>query len=449
MTLESKPLFGKLISRSAMGVALAFGVVAGGMVVAEPAMAQKKSKESKGGQIKLSPDFQKVAAPFQQSVEAAKARSDVAGAKGNPAALGTALTAEKAQLEQVFAAASTPEDKYMAGSLAVGLGSLAEDANIQRRGLSSMIESGAAPAADLPRLQFFNGQLAYVAKDYAAARTALQAAVTGGFRDNDAEVLLAEAYIGDNQVPQGLTLLKQAIDQRSASGAPAPESWYRRGLGAAYNAKLPDKAAEFSAGLVKAYPSTQNWAGAIAVVRELGKYQSQETLDLMRLMGRTNSYSEERDYIEHIEAADPRRLPGESMKVIEAGLAAGKLKSGDPFITEGRATASGRVAADRASLPALERDARLASATGATVQGAADAFLSYGEPAKAEELYVIAMGKPGVDTARIQTRMGIAQADQGKYAAAQQTLAKVTGPRKPVAMLWEIYASQKAGTPAS
>lgn len=446
MTLESKPLLGKLISRSAMGVALAFGVVAGGMVVAEPAMAQKKAKG--GGQIKLSPEFQKVAAPFQQAIETAKARSDVAGAKGNPAALGTALTAEKAQLEPVFAAATTPEDKYMAGSLAVGLGSLAEDPNIQRRGLSSMIESGAAPAADLPRLQFFHGQLSYVAKDYAAARTSLQAAVTGGFKENDAEVLLAEAYIGDNQVAQGLTLLKQAIDQRSASGTAAPESWYRRGLGAAYNAKLPDKVAEFSSGLVKAYPSTQNWAGAIAVVREVGKYQSQETLDLMRLMDRTKSYTEERDYIEYIEAADPRRLPGESMKVIEAGLAAGKLKAGDVFVTEARTTASGRVAADRASLPSLEREARAASATGATVQGAADALLSYGEPAKAEELYTIALSKPGVDAARVQTRLGIAQADQGKYAAAQQTLAKVTGPRKSIAQLWEIYASQKAGTPA-
>ena len=445
MTLGSKPLLGKLISRSAMGVALAFGVVAGGMVVAEPAMAQKKAK---AGQIKISPDFQKVAAPFQQAVETAKTRSDVAGAKGNPAALGSALTAEKAQLDQLFAAATTPEDKYMAGSLAVGLGSLAEDPNIQRRGLTAMIESGVAPAADLPRLQFFHGQLSYVAKDYAAARTSLQAAVTGGFKDNDAEVLLAEAYIGDNQVPQGLTLLKQAIDQHSASGTAAPESWYRRGLGAAYNAKLTDKAAEFSAGLVKAYPSTQNWAGAIAVVREVGKYQSQETLDLMRLMDRTKSYTEERDYIEHIEAADPRRLPGESMKVIEAGLAAGKLKSGDPFIAEARTTASGRVSADRASLPSLEREARAGSATGATVQGAADAFLSYGEPAKAEELYTIALTKSGVDAARIQTRLGIAQADQGKYAAAQQTLAKVNGPRKPIAQLWEIYASQKAGTPA-
>lgn len=441
MTLGTKPTLGKRISRSAMGAALAFGMVAGSVMIAHPAMAQKK----KGGQLKISSDFQKVAAPFQQAVESAKSRSDVVAAKGNPTALAAALSSEKGQLDQVFAAATTPEDKYMAGSLAVGLGSLAEDPNIQRRGLDSMIQSGVAPAADLPKFQFFHGQLSYAAKDYAAARTSLQAAVSGGYRENDVEALLAEAYIADNQVAQGLTMLNQAIDQRAASGTPAPASWYRRGLGAAYKAQLPAQAAEFSAGLVKAYPTTENWAGAISVVRELGKFPAQETLDLMRLMGRTNSYIEERDYVEHIQAADPRRLPGEALKVVEAGLAAGKLQSGDVFVAEARTTASGRVSADKASLPGLERDARAANATGATVSGAGDAFLSYGEPAKAEEFYTIALGKPGVDTARVQTRLGIAQADQGKYAAAAQTLAKVTGPRKPIAQLWEIYASQKAG----
>lgn len=441
MTLGRKPKLGKLISRSAMGIALAFGMVAASVMVAEPAMAQKK----KGGQIKLSPAFQQAAAPLSQAIEAAKKRPDVASAKGNPAALGTALSAEKGQLDQVFAAASTPEDKYTAGQLAVGLGSLAEDPNIQRRGITAMVESGLAPAEDLPRLQFFQGQLAYAAKDYTAARTSLQAAVSAGYRENDAEALLAEAYIADNQVAQGLTILKQAIDQRNASGSPAPANWYRRGLGAAYKAQLPDKAAEFSAGLVKAYPTKENWAGAIAVVREVGKYPAQETLDLMRLMARTDSYMEERDYVEHIEAADPRRLPGEVIKVIDAGLAAGKLRANDTFVSEARSNASGRVTADRASLPGLERDARAANATGATVSGAADALLSYGEPAKAEELYKIALGKPGVDAARAQTRLGIAQVEQGKFAEAQQALAKVSGPRKPIAQLWEIYASQKAG----
>jgi Flp pilus assembly protein TadD len=50
-----------------------------------------------------------------------------------------------------------------------------------------------------------------------------------------------------------------------------------------------------------------------------------------------------------------------------------------------------------------------------------------------------------VDTARVLTRLGIAQSDQGKAAEAQATFAKVQGPRKPMAQLWSAYAAQKAG----
>lgn len=441
MVSGNKPTFTRMMSRSALGLALAFGVVAGGATTAEPAFAQKK-----GGSVKLSPAFQKIAAPLNQAIEAAKAKPEVTAAKGNPATLGTALSAEKGQLDQAFSAASSADDKFIAGQLAVQLGSLAEDAQLQRRGLQSMIDSGRPDAAEAAKYQFFVGQLAYQAKDYAAARTALQAAIQGGYREGDPEALLAESYINDNQAQQGLTILKQAIDARKAAGKPAPASWYRRGLGAAYKAQLPDQAAAFSVALVEAYPSTENWGGAITVVREIGKFPAQETLDLMRLMSRTNSFAEERDYIEYIQAVDPRRLPGEAQKVVDAGISAGKLKAADPFVVEAKQIAGQRVAQDRASLASLERDARAGSATGATVSGAADAFLSYGEAAKAEELYTIALGKPGIDQARVQTRLGIAQVDQGKFGPAQESFAKVTtGPRKPIAQLWAIYAAQKAG----
>ncbi len=97
-----------------------------------------------------------------------------------------------------------------------------------------------------------------------------------------------------------------------------------------------------------------------------------------------------------------------------------------------------------ASLPSLEKDARAANATAVTAVASGDAFLSYGEAAKAEALYQIALGKPGVDQGRALTRLGIAQTDQGKYAEAQATFAKITGPRKPIADLWSAYAASKA-----
>jgi tetratricopeptide (TPR) repeat protein len=281
-------------------------------------------------------------------------------------------------------------------------------------------------------------------KEYAAARTALQSAISAGFVENDIDGLLAEAYFADNQAQQGLVVLKQAIDRRNTTPTKAPAGWYRRGLGVAYKSQLLDQAIAYSMGLVQAYPTNDNWAGAITVVREIGKFAPQESLDLMRLMGRTNSYAEERDYIEYIQAADARRLPGEVIKVLDAGIAAGKLRANDQFVAEARTIASGRVGPDRASLPALERDARAPGATAATLSGAADAFLSYGDLAKAEELYNLAMTKPGADVPRLLTRLGISQFDQGNYAAAQANFAKVTGPRQSIAQLWALYAGIKA-----
>jgi len=166
-------------------------------------------------------------------------------------------------------------------------------------------------------------------------------------------------------------------------------------------------------------------------------------------MGRSNGYAEARDYIEYIQAADPRRLPGETLDVINAGVAAGKLRAADVFIADAKAQATGRLAADKASLAGYEADARKASATETTISGAADALLSYGKAASAEELYKLALAKPGVDANRALTRLGIAQLDQGKYADAQASFAKVTGPRLALARLWGGYAASKANPPAA
>ena len=454
--------------RLALGAALAFGAALAAPFAAAPAVAA--TKPAPAIKISLSKAFMPLYANMAKAVETAKARPDVVAARTNVttaqnalqqargaartqaqanvdaalAALGGLLAAERMQLDALFAAGTSPDDSYGAGTQAIALGDLIKDTRMQRRGLEAMLGSGKVAPADAPRLQYFLGQFAFDMKDFAAARTALQAAISAGFVENDVDGLLAEAYFADNQAPQGLAVLRQAIDRRNATPNKAPAGWYRRGLGVAYKAQLLDQATAYSMGLVQAYPTNDNWAGAITVVREIGKFGPQETLDLMRLMGRTNSYAEERDYIEYIQAADARRLPGEVLKVIEVGTAAGKLRAADQFVAEARTIATGRIAADRASLPALERDARAPAASAVTLSGAADAFLSYGELAKAEEFYNIALSRPGADAPRLLTRLGIAQFDQGNYAGAQATFAKVTGQRQSIAQLWALYAAMKA-----
>jgi hypothetical protein len=237
------------------------------------------------------------------------------------------------------------------------------------------------------------------------------------------------------------------IAKAKTAGTKPSEAALRNALQAAYDAKQSAQAADLSAQLVEYYPNANSWKSAFQVTRQISSLGAQEDLDLARLMARTGALSTRGDYLAYIQDADPRRLPGESLKIIDQGVSAGALSAGD--VADYRSLAQGRVTADRNALPSYEKDAKSGSATFASINGAADAFLSYEQPAKAEELYKLALPKAGGEKDRVLTRLGIAQADQGKYAEAQSTFAQITSPaRLPVAKLWTAYVKSKANPAA-
>lgn len=456
----------RFFTRTALGLVVALGVAAG---TAAPAMAKEKpAKEAKGGDLKPSKAYIPAYTAAKNALDAAAKRADVVaarqklvnatnafnaatGKKGRADAqvqidaasteLAGLLTAEKGLIEAAVAASTTPDDKYLSGILLTSLGNLGSDKVMQRRGVQMQIDSGKLSAADLVKYNGALGKLAMDLKDYPAARTALKASLDGGSADPDISVLLADAYIKDNQQAAGLQVLK---DASTKAGAAVPAEWLRYGVAVAYRSKLVDDASWFANVLTTHHGTTENWSLSLAVVRDLRGYAGQDQIDLLRLMERTKSFVEERDYVDYIQAADPRRLPGEALKIINQGLAAGKLNPADQFVTDAKAQATGRIAADKASLAALQKDARAPNATAATAAAAGDAYLSYDDAATAEAMYAIALGKPGVDTTRVQLRMGIAQADQGKWADAEANFAKVTDARAPIAQLWTSYVKNKA-----
>lgn len=458
-----------ILTRTALGMALALGVATGGLAL--PAAAKEKKPEAP----KIAPSKPFIA-PYvaaKDGLDKASKRQDVIDAQtavknaeaayrsatgkkardesrakydASVAALGTLLQPEKDLLEKAFAVATTPDDKFIAGQLALTLGQLAFDKKMQRRGLLSMVDSGKLSPADNAKFQFYIGGLSYDMKEYPSARASFQAAIAGGYTESGVDGLLADAYFNDNMPNEGLKVLDDTITKR---GAAAPEDWIRKGIVVAYKGKMPAYAIKFATRLVEGYPTQENWALALSVVRDMSTFQNQEQIDLLRLMGRTNSFSEARDYIEYIQAADPRRLPAESLKIVNLGVAAGKLQLSDPFVADAKSIASARMAEDKASLVAMERDARLPSATAASAMAAGDAFLSHDNATKAEEMYKIALTKPGVDAPRALNRLGIVQSDQGRYAEAQATFAKVTGARVPIAQLWSAYAKSKLVAPTA
>ncbi|MFM5916980.1 MAG: hypothetical protein ACKOOL_05535 [Novosphingobium sp.] len=455
----------KFFARTALGLALAMGVAAG---TASPVMAKDKDKPAEAPKLSPSKAFipvyqaaktaldagakrpdvmaaQQAATAAAAAVKSAQGKSAKAAAQAKydaaAAALPPLLTAEMASVDKAAPLATNGDDKYLLGQLQLSYGKLALDNTRQRTGIQLQLDSGRIDAASKPTYLMVMGNLAMEQKDYAAARAAYQAASAAGSAPGDALISLADAYIKDNQVPAGLKVLQDAVVK---TGATAPEGWMKYGIATSYRAKLPGEASMFANELVRMYPTKDNWALAVAVVRDLNGFQGHDQIALLRLMQRTNSFTEERDYVEYIQALSKRGLPGEALKIIDQGVGAGLLKAGDQFVVDARKEATTRVANDKASLPAQDREAHAANATAATVTAAADTFLSYDQPAKAEELYKIALTKPGVETARVNLQLGIAQSDQSKWADAQASFGKVTDSRAPIAQLWAAYAMAKA-----
>ncbi len=443
-----------LLTRSALGFVLALGISGGALTLAVPAAAKDKAAATPavGSNSK---EFAAAAQPLQkgmQEAQAIKAKADAASPADKPAAL-AALAAATSAIDPLLAAAEaqikTPKDRFVFGQFALNLGGLKDDNKLRQKGLQAMLDSGLVPAEKVADYSYYVGNFAFVAKDYAAAIPALTRAVQGNVADEIAAQQLAESYVATGKPGDGLNALKLAVDVRTAAAGVVPGAWYSRAVSIAYKAKLSQQVIDWSLLMVKNDPSTFNWLGAGQSIRDYGNFTAQESLDLGRLLMRSGGFKNEkkyvsREYVEYIQSADPRRLPAEVVKVAEAGIAAGVLSSSDVFVKDALTQARGRLPADQASLPTLERDARAANASAVTAMAAGDAFLSYGNAAKAADLFRIALGKPGVDTPRILTRLGIAQSDLGQYAEAQATFAKVEGQRKPLAQLWSIYAASKA-----
>jgi hypothetical protein len=429
-------------AKLALAAALMCGAAIGTVALEAPAHAQKK-KQEEAPKANYSKKFIAAYKPVEELINA-----------------GTTAEAQ-AKIPGVIAAIETEDDRNAAGGMIFNLGIQTSDTALQRQGIDLMIASGRGDAAKMGQYHFTGYQLANQANDSAAARKYLEAMIAGNltfegkladgtvktFAADDMHEMIAQSYFDADDHATGLDYLQKAIATRAAAGQTVPQSWITRGLSVAYTNELTPQAVAFGTMYVEHHPSDTSWGDAIAIQRNMLDYDAQATLDLLRLASRTNAMRDARSYVDYIDAADARRLPGEVRRIVDMGVAAKKISASDVTVKEASDVANSRLAADKADLPALERDAQAAGATAVTASAAGDVFLSYGEYAKAETMYANALTKPGVDTARVLTRLGIAQAEQGKSAEAQATFAKIQGDREAIAKLWALYAKQKgAGT---
>jgi tetratricopeptide (TPR) repeat protein len=422
-----------VFSTAAMAVALAAGGIVAGMGIAVPASAQEYSDAWRNVAAPVSEAVAKT--DTDETVKALVARVAAAGEAEKPALmaeLNTALGGAITQLPSLVTAATTVDDKYSTGQMHLNLGNKLRDARLQMQGLKLMVDSGKAPADQVTLFNYYVGSLAWDLKDYAIARTYLTKAAELGHQADNLVRLIGETYFAQGQNREGLAVLDEWIAKR---GKDIPEDTYRRALQIVYENSLSDQVVKRSADLVRYHPTEETWGTALAVILDTNDLTADESVDLFRLMRVTNSMRDARTYVDYIEAADVNRMANELLPVIQQGIDRGLLQPEDTFVKEALEVVTARAPEDRA---AAEEDAALArTATDAiSARAAADNYLALENFAGAEELYKLALQRAPAEADRLNMRIGVSQARQGKIAEARSTFEAVQGKRAAVAAMW-------------
>lgn len=419
----------KMVSRTALGFALALGIASGAMVA--PAIAKEKDKKEAASEQRK----------FKFSKKAQKALGDAQTAQqagDNDTAL--------AKIREAEAVAETPDDKYMANALKINVALGKQDNALLAEGLQGSIDSGSATAEEKLKFRRSLAALAVQRNDIPAAIKVYEQMAAENPGDAEIVVGLGEMYNRAGRTQEAVATIDKAIKAKQAAGQQVEESWYKRALALAYDSKLSSHVLPASLALVQAYPSTTNWRDVLVIFRETSGLDDQGNLDVMRLMHDTNALTGERDYFEYAETADKRGLAGEAKSIIDAGTAKGALSTSKAYVKELVTIVTPKVKSDRASLPGLEKEAR-ADKTGRLAKATGDGYLGYGENAKAVEMYRLALQKGGVDAPEVKTRIGIALARSGDKAGAEAAFNAVqSGKRADIAKFWLAHLNSTGGT---
>ncbi len=422
----------KILSHFAMAIAL---VSAGALVtMPQEALAQKekkkKSKKGKKQEENAAPQLQASNGfvPNYQSVEALLTAGDAAGAKAN--------------LAIAEASISNDSDKFFFGDIMRKTGLALNDKALEIRGIDFMIDSPFLSAENRPIFYYMKGTYDNSVKNYPAAISNLRQSYDLGFRRGNIETYLGIVYNNNQQPVEAINWYERAANALEAQGQ---SSEARKLYGNMVVAAIQSKNGSLiDTTFRKVLPKTMDtniWHDGLAQLISIYNFSEQETLDILRLMRVSDTLLYSNEYIEYLEAADPRRLPNEVLEVIKLGEAKGHIVSSDVTFREFKAAASSRIAADKADLPAAERDAR-SSATGNSARSTADALLSYGEYSRAITMYRLALEKGVTDVDRTRNRLGIALLKNGDLEEAKSNFASLTTPnRKKIGEYWTIYAN--------
>lgn len=347
-----------------------------------------------------------------------------------------------ARLAEAKAAAQTPQDRFFISQLQMKAAFANKDEAAQAAAIQAQIDSGGATAERLAELRLALGNTRLKAKDFAGALALLQPLTVSDPNNTDAMLLTAEALYGVNRTAEAVPLLQKVIAAQKAQGKAVDENIYRRALAFAYKAKSP-VTNQLALDWVRAYPSPATWRDTVRLYAETSGLSGIDLIDVYRLERAAGALQGETEFYRYAATAAEHGLPGEAKGVLEEGFASKAIDRTRPMFRDTYANVSRRVTTDRASLAASERTA-LAGSAAKGVMSTADAYLGYGDYAKAASLYRAALGKSGADTGLANLRLGIALARSGDKAGATTAFNAVSGNRAGLAKLWLAWIAARA-----
>jgi tetratricopeptide (TPR) repeat protein len=308
--------------------------------------------------------------------------------------------------------------------------------------MEGMIATGVPTGSQLANLQFNAARLNFNAGATDKAAAQIEAAVALDANNANHHLILGEVRNRQKRPAEAVAAMQKAMALQQQAGQPVDQKVADRTLAIAYNARLPI-ARDLAVAQVKRAPTAKNWRTAIKIYEQGSGLTAADKIDLFRLQRATSSFEGEGDYFPYVDALMTRGLPGEAKAVLDEAFAANKLdRSKNPW-KEMHSSVTARVATDRASLAAGERTA-LAAATARPALNTGDAFLSYGDYARAIALYRAALKKPGVDADLANLRLGIALVRSGDRAGATTAFNAVKGSRAGIAQMWLTYLQSPA-----
>jgi hypothetical protein len=206
-----------------------------------------------------------------------------------------------ASWDAIKAAIKNEDDRYQAGVFGMQIGRETKNAAMQSESVELVLASTTTPADQRTAYTFQKAATAYDTKDWANAEIWLIKAYEAGYRSNSIrggiEMLVADALNFQKKYPESLAWMERSLVASAQPGAAAlPDSFYPRGANVAL--KIKDRAliARWMTALVRSNPTPDYWHDALMQTYAAGGLDTQEELDLMRLLRSVGGMKYEQNY---------------------------------------------------------------------------------------------------------------------------------------------------------